>query len=177
MERVVQERHLEAISHVLDVADNILWELDEEQEQEDRRQQGRRSHSRSCWIKKYRTTRLPTGNVQHLMRELQPGSSDFRNFIRMDETCFERILSNIRQQITKQDTNMRLAIPAHEKLAVTLRFLATGESFLSLDYSTKLSKSFLAQNIIEVCDAIYNNLKTDFLKVKLFIYVSIKEYI
>ena len=36
----------------------------------------------------------------------------------------------VKLQIQKQDTNMRKGIPAGEKLALTLRYLATGEYLL-----------------------------------------------
>ena len=44
----------------------------------------------------------------------------------------QEILHKIIPLVKKQDTNMREAIPPEERLAVTLRFLATGESFSSL---------------------------------------------
>lgn len=62
----------------------------------------------------------------------------------------------------KRDTNMREAIPPEERLAVTLRFLATGESFTSLQYQFRISQTTLSSIIIpEVCDAIYTVLKED----------------
>ena len=36
----------------------------------------------------------------------------------------------VKPQIQKQDTNMRKGIPAGERLALTLRYLATGEYLL-----------------------------------------------
>lgn len=44
----------------------------------------------------------------------------------MDTDSFEFILKKISHRITKNDTVMRKAIPADERLALTLRFLATG---------------------------------------------------
>lgn len=117
------------------------------------------------WIKQWRKTRLDSGNIQNMMRELQPELDDFKNYIRMDETCFKRILKAIKFDIQKQNTNMREAISPEEKLSVTLRFLATGESFTDLNYNSKLSISFLSEAIIDVCDAIIRNLKNNFLKV------------
>lgn len=56
---------------------------------------------------------------------------------------------------------MREAIPPEERLAVTLRFLATGESFSSLQYQFRISQSTLSIIIPEVCEAIYKVLKED----------------
>lgn len=49
----------------------------------------------------------------------------------MDQTCFDELLEMVKPQSQKQDTNMRKSIPAGEKLALTLRYLATGEFICS----------------------------------------------
>lgn len=59
---------------------------------------------------------------------------------------------------------MRLAIPAECKLNVTLRLLATGDSFSSLQYLFRIPKNTISTFIPEVLDAIYSAL-LDFLKV------------
>lgn len=57
---------------------------------------------------------------------------DFRNLLRMTEFQFEYLLKRVTNIISKSDTNMRQAISAKTKLEVTLRYLATGDSFKSL---------------------------------------------
>ncbi|KAH1021873.1 hypothetical protein HUJ04_011357 [Dendroctonus ponderosae] len=56
----------------------------------------------------------------------------FKNFCRVFSSDFELLLNIIGPKIQKQNTNFRLAIPIKERLAVTLRFLATGDSYASL---------------------------------------------
>ena len=51
----------------------------------------------------------------------------FRNFTRMTARDFELLLQMIGPRIKKQDTNMGKAILICTRLAVTLRFLATGD--------------------------------------------------
>lgn len=51
----------------------------------------------------------------------------FRNYFRMDRSNFKILLDKVAPIIEKQDTNFRLAIPAEERLMLTLRFLATGK--------------------------------------------------
>jgi len=46
-----------------------------------------------------------------------------RNFVRMDVTSFELLLSNVALRIARQDTVMRKSIPAGERPALTLRSL------------------------------------------------------
>ena len=61
------------------------------------------------------------------MRELRETDSfSFKNFVRMDGESFSALLEQVSPLLEKQDTNMRKAIPPGERLALTLRFLATG---------------------------------------------------
>ena len=63
-----------------------------------------------------------------VLREREP--SQFRNFLRMPVTTFDWLLDLVTPLIVKEDTNYRAAIPPAERLAVTLRFLATNLPFL-----------------------------------------------
>ncbi|KAK9692946.1 hypothetical protein QE152_g34794 [Popillia japonica] len=60
---------------------------------------------------------------------------------------------------------MRTAISARDKLSVTLRFLATGETFVNLSYSTRISVSAISRFIPKVLEALYDGLKEKYLKV------------
>ncbi|GLV37437.1 uncharacterized protein CBL_10597 [Carabus blaptoides fortunei] len=83
------------------------------------------------------------------------------------ETLNDEDIDNMEQDphIEKEDTNMRLSIPARERLTVTLRYLATGESYQSLMYSTRIPACTISKIIPECCEAIYNVLKDKHLKV------------
>lgn len=67
--------------------------------------------------------------------------------------------------ITKQTTKLRQPISPTERLAVTLRYLATGESFRSLQYVFRIPHNTISGIIPEVCDAIYTVLQPKYLKV------------
>lgn len=60
---------------------------------------------------------------------------------------------------------MRKAIPDCERLAVTLRFLASGDTFKSLSVVFRIAPNTISLIIPEVCDAIYKTLKDEYLKV------------
>ena len=65
---------------------------------------------------------------QQLVQELQLSDSvNYRNFLLMDMATFDELLRLFGSHIKYQDTNMRQAISAGERLALTLRFPATGE--------------------------------------------------
>lgn len=58
---------------------------------------------------------------------------------------------------------MRKPISAAEYLAATIRFLATGESYSSLEFQFRISKSTLSNMIPYVCNVIYTVLKDEYL--------------
>lgn len=82
---------------------------------------------RSCWVKRWIMKRNEFGVYSQLLKELRCQDSQYyKNFIRMDSANFEVVLNKVAPHIEKQDTRMRPAISAGERLALTLRFLATG---------------------------------------------------
>lgn len=92
-------------------------------------------------------------------------SGEFNNFCRMSATDFEFLLNKIEPLIMKQDTQMRTAIPAKIRLAITLRYLATGDSYQSLHFLFKVSHQVISLIVPEVCEAINSVLK-DQIKVR-----------
>ena len=78
---------------------------------------------------------------------------------RMTANNFEVLLQLFGPSIKKQDTNMREAIPISTRLAVTLRFLATGDSYHTLMYIFRLSVPAISTIIPEVCQALIRSLK------------------
>ncbi|KAF0713547.1 putative nuclease HARBI1, partial [Aphis craccivora] len=78
----------------------------------------------------------------------------FSNFCRMNNSDFEMLLKLIGPKIAKSDSHFRKAIPANERLLVTLRYLASGDSFHSLAYLFKFSKQVISNIIPQVCEAL-----------------------
>jgi len=76
----------------------------------------------------------------------------------MSPSQFNDLLNMVMPSITKNDTNFRKAIPAQDRLAITLRFLATGDSYHSLSYLFKISKQTISRTVPEVCKAIVDGL-------------------
>ena len=82
----------------------------------------------------------------------------------MSPEKYDHLLRLVSPLITKQETNLREANPAGERLAVTLRFLASGESQQSLSFAYRIGKSTLSRILRETCDAIFSVLKYSYLK-------------
>ncbi|KAL4104004.1 hypothetical protein QTP88_019317 [Uroleucon formosanum] len=125
---------------------------------------------RRWWCRHLFQQRLQYGN--RLMKDMQVELIDdiIKNFTRMTLEDFEYLASLVCPKITRMNTNMREAITARERLALTLRFLATGDSFTSLQYLFRISKSSISGIIPEVCDAISDSLQ-EYIKVCLQINV------
>ncbi|XP_052901547.1 putative nuclease HARBI1 [Anopheles moucheti] len=58
------------------------------------------------------------------------------------------------------DTNMREAVTAQERLMITLRFLATGETFTSLQFIFRVSKSLISSIVKDVCAVLNEQLRS-----------------
>ncbi|XP_050528046.1 uncharacterized protein LOC126898138 [Daktulosphaira vitifoliae] len=86
-------------------------------------------------------------------------SGKFENFCRMSSTDFEYLLGKVGPYISRQDTVLRKCIPTQERLAMTLRFLATGDSFKSLSYLFKVSTQTVSRCVHETCSALIDELR------------------
>jgi hypothetical protein len=85
----------------------------------------------------------------------------------MKSDC-EILLQKIGPRIQRKDKKYFEAIPASIRLAVTLRYLASGDSFTSLMYTFKISKQLIAMTVPEVCEPLITALK-EYVMVRKFI--------
>ncbi len=87
----------------------------------------RRRRNRKVWTREWIRKRDRHGAYHQLLQELKLCDRNaYKNFLRIDEAIFETILELVSPIISRQDTHLRQSISAGERLAVTLRFLATG---------------------------------------------------
>uniref|UniRef100_A0A8D9EFH2 Uncharacterized protein n=1 Tax=Cacopsylla melanoneura TaxID=428564 RepID=A0A8D9EFH2_9HEMI len=87
--------------------------------------------NRRIWIRDYLNKRE---TLKSISNELVLDSFLFKNFSRMSKSDFEYLIQKIGPNIKKQDTVMRRAIPLTTRILITLRYLATGDSYRSLMY-------------------------------------------
>ena len=91
------------------------------------------------WIRRRKERGYFTNIIQELIVEDRHG---FREMFRMDVGDFEFILSKISDLISpKERLGGTRPIESDERLALTLRYLATGESFQSLSFQLKQNVS------------------------------------
>ena len=91
----------------------------------------------------------------------------FQEILRTSSDQFKEILNATEPDICKQSTKMggKLIVPVKRR-ALRLRFLATGESFRSLHFQFRISRSAISYIVTEeVCQAIPKKLGPSYLKV------------
>ena len=81
----------------------------------------------------------------------------------MSPDRFDALLNLVRPSIEKRDTVFRKAITAEERLALTLRFLASGNDQQSLSFSYRIGKATVSKIVSETSEAIYNALKDKYI--------------
>ncbi|XP_066915143.1 uncharacterized protein [Clytia hemisphaerica] len=84
-------------------------------------------------------------------------------YMRMSPDRFQH-LSLVGPYITKQKINFRAPISAPQRLALTLRFLATGEGRQSLSFSYRIGRSTVSKIVSETSLAIFHALRDPYLK-------------
>ena len=105
------------------------------------------------------------GAYHNIMAELYatdiPG---FTNFGRMTPQFFEMIRTRLEPHLARQANNYRAPISVGEKLAITLRFLATGESYTSLSCQFRVGRSTISKFLPEVCRVMQDEFNREHLK-------------
>ena len=82
----------------------------------------------------------------------------------MSPESFDFLLSKVGPLINKQDTRLRQPISAAERLALTIRYLASGDSQQSMSFSYRMGKATVSNIIQETCQAIWDALNEEYLR-------------
>ena len=81
----------------------------------------------------------------------------------MSPDRFEHLLSLVAPLISKQTTRFRKPVSAEQRLVVTLRYLATGET-QQFSFGYRIGKATMSKILKETSEAIFQTLKDQFLK-------------
>ncbi|XP_044161098.1 putative nuclease HARBI1 [Bufo gargarizans] len=77
----------------------------------------------------------------------------------MSMESFDHLLTSLHPDLNFRDTSMRRSISAEQRLIVTLRFLATGNSFASLHFEFLLGISTISGIVCHTCKVIWQRLR------------------
>ena len=116
---------------------------------------GRRARRRQYWVRPWIGRRLEFGDYDNLMQELErEARGDFVGFLRMEPQMFRELLARLTPRLTKRDTNFRKALKPGLKLAIALRYMASGNSYRSLAFSFRVAHNSISIIVKEVAVAI-----------------------
>ena len=130
-----------------------------------------RKRSRKVYMRDWIALREERGIYHQLVKELETGNRvAYKEFFRMTKQQFCFLVEKVSPLIEKKQqpspiNSVRSTIKPDERLAVTLRYLATGESFHSLEYSFRISRQSISSIVYETSRALYQVLAPEFLKV------------
>ena len=129
------------------------------------REQEQAKKKRTCWVRPWLTRRHQLGFYDTLMVEL--ANEDIPGYIafqRLAPELFAELLSKVTPHIEKQTTRLRVPISAGARLAITLRYLATGNTYMSHQFEFRVASNTIGKLIPETCKAIYRVLAPDYFK-------------
>jgi hypothetical protein len=98
----------------------------------------RKTPMKRRWVRNWLMKRSKFSHMKVLNEIRISEPKDVCNYFRMSNSSFNELLNMVFPRIIKQDTVKRPAIPVEGRLAVTLRFLATGRPFECLKFSAYL---------------------------------------
>jgi hypothetical protein len=131
--------------------DMLQYRLLLQREEERRRERAPRTMFCRDWLLR----REEFDQYHQLMEELRGEDVvAFKNFLRVDPLLFQDLVDRLTPIITKKDTWFQKALPPGIKVAITLRHLATGDSYHSLMYSFRVAHNTISYMVKKVCEAI-----------------------
>lgn len=130
------------------------------------KRQKEQNKKKRLWARNWIRNRETENISQNLIRDLRnDGVGGFETFFRITPDQFDSLLSKLRPFISKKDTRMRKAISAETRLAITMRYLASGDSYRSLMLLFRVAHNTISGIVSATCQSIYLTLRDEFLKV------------
>jgi len=141
-------------------------EMEKDGQQEKKKTQAvTRRKPRTVWVRNRLLRRNIFGQYHQLLTELhREDPQGYKNFLRITPALFHEMVEKVTPQLEKKRTFMREPCEVGLKLATTLRHLATGDSYVSLQYSFRVEESTICRFVPEVCKAIVQAYKREVLK-------------
>ena len=102
------------------------------------RRRSKRRRTRNVWVRSIFCKRQEQGEYANLLQEMRLSDPQCHsNYLRMSKTRFDIVLSHVGPLLTRRlyFSRQRAEIRPAERLAVTLRYLVTGNSQLSMFFN------------------------------------------
>ncbi|XP_051156760.1 uncharacterized protein LOC127278874 [Leptopilina boulardi] len=121
----------------------------------------RKSVKRAHWVHPINQLRESEKQFNKLFLRLREDENKFFNFFRMSKSSFDELHDGLKDVIKSEETTFRNSIPTVEMLGITLRYLASGYTFLDLHYNFKIGASTARKIVKKVCSAIWLIMKDE----------------
>lgn len=110
---------------------------------------------RSCTARPWLSLKEARGQYRLLMNELKNDDpKSFLNYTRMTPEMFFYLLRRLETRISKQRTQFKKPISAGERLALTLRYYAGGDMYMSMHYGWYIAANTIGMIVRQVSQAI-----------------------
>ena len=124
-----------------------------------------RPSKRSVLVKSWLEKRAEQDTYHNLFQELLlEDPKSFKEFIRSDRLHFQFLVERLYPRLIKRDTVMRKSIKPDEQCSLFLRYIASGESFRSLEYQFRISRRTISRVISTVAKAIIHEMQDAYFK-------------
>eukprot|EP00118_Oscarella_pearsei_P015909 m.147748 g.147748 ORF g.147748 m.147748 type:complete len:152 (+) comp38474_c0_seq3:202-657(+) len=117
---------------------------------------------RRMWVRKIFQKRKEQGDYHALLQEMRLSDRDAHfSYLRMSKETFDVLMDMVEPRLKRRSyrSSRRPEISAAERLALTIRFLATGNSQQSISFSYRVGKSTVCGIVRETCAAIWESLQ------------------
>lgn len=109
---------------------------------------------RRWWVRAINQRRSQQGASEQLVREMRRhDDEEFFQFTRLSIAKFDELLVLVGPSLLKQNSRKDVLSP-YLRLLITLRYLATGESFKSLHLTFRVGRSTVAEVVYSTCKVI-----------------------
>lgn len=119
----------------------------------------KRRVTRKRWMKEWLKKRQSFTHINLLNEIILTNEEDYKNYFRISGNTFNMLLELVRPFMTRNNAHLRCCISIEGRLAVTLRYLATGRYFEDLKFSAIMSPSSISYAVMETCEVIICVLK------------------
>ena len=124
----------------------LIWRIWDRYNQSTRR--------RRFWVRSIFSARRQQSQYYHLLQEmrLHDEESHFR-YTRMSRRSFDDLLHKVEPHLARRryTSSARPSISSAERLALTLRYLATGDSQTSISFNFRVGRSTVCNIVYETC--------------------------
>ncbi|KAK0154865.1 Protein ALP1-like [Merluccius polli] len=129
-----------------------------------RRRQRRQRRDRRWYVRPLNTTRDQDGEFVSLVLPMRSLDEERHfQYFRMSAPKFDDLVSRVIRYLPDSHQNHRNPIGASQRLAVTLRYLATGIGLQALSASYKMGTSTVSGIVEEMCSAIWDALQGEYM--------------